>query len=147
MVQRLTINGVSVEEIPVDEIRYAYETIESDLHVIRKKSYSDWIPADIYLALRNSNATLYMFYKEDIYIGFIICSMIADPGGEPTLFVWATYQKPEYNYNKVGFTFLDNLALEKNVKVIEFHTSRPGWAKTATANGFKLTSYVYKKEV
>ena len=38
-------------EIPVDEIRYAYETIESDLHVIRKKSYSDWIPADIYLAL------------------------------------------------------------------------------------------------
>ena len=61
MVQRLTINGVSVEEIPVDEIRYAYETIESDLHVIRKKSYSDWIPADIYLALRNSNATLYMF--------------------------------------------------------------------------------------
>ncbi len=113
MVQRLTINGVSVEEIPVDEIRYAYETIESDLHVIRKKSYSDWIPADIYLALRNSNATLYMFYKEDIYIGFIICSMIADPGGEPTLFVWATYQKPEYNYNKVGFTFLDKLALEK----------------------------------
>ena len=147
MVQRLTINGVSVEEIPVDEIRYAYETIESDLQVIRKKSYSDWIPADVYLALRNSNATLYMFYKEDIYIGFIICSMIADPGGEPTLFVWATYQKPEYNYNKVGFTFLDKLALEKNVKVIEFHTSRPRWAKTATANGFKLTSYVYKKEV
>tara|TARA_R100001377_G_scaffold80746_1_gene59846 strand:+ start:762 stop:1205 length:444 start_codon:yes stop_codon:yes gene_type:complete len=147
MVQRLTIEGVSIEEIPIDEVRYAYERIEPDLQIIRKKSYSDWIPADVYLALRNSSATLYMFYKKDEYIGFVVCSLIADPSGEPTLFVWATYQKPEYNYVKAGFDFLDKLALEKNVQTIEFHTSRPGWAKTATANGFKLTSYVYKKEV
>jgi len=147
MVQRLTINGVSVEAIPASEVGYAYTTIEPDLQVIRNKSYSDWIPADIYLALRNSSATLYMFYKKDAYIGFVVCSIISDPSGEPTLFVWATYQKPEYNYVKAGFDFLDKLALEKNVRTIEFHTSRPGWAKTATTNGFKLTSYVYKKEV
>lgn len=147
MVQRSTINGISVEEIPVDEIRYAYERIESDQHVIRNKSYSDWIPADIYLALRNKNATLYMFYETDKYVGFVICSLISDPGGEPTLFIWASYQKPEYNYREVGFTFLDKLALEKNVKTLEFHTSRPGWARVARKHGFELTSYVYKKEL
>ena len=53
-----------------------------------------------------------------------------------------------YNLEQsVWILYRSLLALEKNVKVIEFHTSRPGWAKTATANGFKLTSYVYKKEV
>jgi hypothetical protein len=147
MVQRLTINGISVEATPIEEVRCAYERIESDLNIIRKKSYSDWIPADVYLSLRTGRSTLYMFYKEDSYVGFLVCSISTDTSGELTLFVWATYQKPEYNYIEVGFEVLDKLALEKNAKAIEFHTSRPGWEKTAGAQGFKLTSYIYKKEV
>ena len=62
MVQRSTINGVSIEEIPVDENRYAYDRIETDLHVIRKKSYSDWIPAHNNLSLRHKPSTLYKIY-------------------------------------------------------------------------------------
>ncbi len=53
MVQRSTINGISVEAIPVDELRYAFAKIEKDLQHIRTKSFSDWIVSDIYLALRN----------------------------------------------------------------------------------------------
>jgi hydroxymethylpyrimidine pyrophosphatase-like HAD family hydrolase len=147
MVQRSTINGISIEAIPVNELRYAFAQIENDLQYIRTKSFSDWIVSDIYLALRNEQSTLYMFYKDDEYIGFIITSLISDPGGELTLFVWATYQKPEYNYRQVGFDFLDKLALDKKVKTIEFHTSRQGWERVAGKHGFELTSYVYRKEV
>ena len=147
MVQRLTIDGISIEEIPQAEVKYSFETIEPDLKKIIKKSYSDWIPSDVYLSLVEEQSRLYMFYQEDTYIGFIITQVLKNRSNESTLFIWASYQKPEYNYVKAGFDFLDKLALEKNVQTIEFHTSRPGWAKTATANGFKLTSYVYKKEV
>jgi hypothetical protein len=35
---------------------------------------------------------------------------VKDLSGEGTLYVWASYQKPEYNYIKVGFDFLDKLA-------------------------------------
>lgn len=147
MVQRLTIDGVSIEQIPQNELKYSFEKIEPHLQKIRKKSYSDWIVADVYLSLREGDSTLYMFYKGDQYIGFVITQFVTDPSGVGTLFVWASYQKPEYNYREVGFTFLDKLALEKNVKTLEFHTSRPGWTRVARKHGFELTSYVYKKEL
>ena len=47
MVRRSTINGVVFEHIPVVDVRVAYERIEQDLHKIKKKSYADWIPADL----------------------------------------------------------------------------------------------------
>jgi len=63
MVQRLTIDGVSIERIPPNELKYSFEKIEPHLKKIRKKSYSDWIVADVYLSLREGDSTLYMFYK------------------------------------------------------------------------------------
>ena len=62
MVRRSTINGVVFEHIPVVDVRVAYERIEQDLHKIKKKSYADWIPADLYAALKAGNA--------DLFIGF-----------------------------------------------------------------------------
>ena len=50
MARRSTINGVVFEHIPVEDVRVAYERIEQDLHKVRKKTYADWIPADIYAA-------------------------------------------------------------------------------------------------
>lgn len=147
MVERLTIDGVGIEQIPVQDVKTAYQLIEYDLKRIKRKSYSDWIPADVYVALLNKQATLFMFYDSDNYVGFIVTSIIHDTNSKETLFVWASYQKPEYNYTEVGFKFLDKLAYNKNIEAIEFHTSRPGWERVATKYGFELTSYIYKKEV
>ena len=64
MVRRSTINGVVFEHIPVEDVRVAYERIEQDLHKIRKKSYADWIPADIYAALKNGKTDLFKIIKD-----------------------------------------------------------------------------------
>jgi len=147
MVQRSTIDGVSIEQIPQSEIKYSFARIESHLQKVRDKTYTDWIIPDVYLSLREGQSTLYMFYKDDEYIGFVITQFYTDPSGEGTLFVWASYQKPEYNYVKVGFDFLDQLAESLNAVAIEFESSRDGWKRTAQKFDFKLVSHTFRKEL
>ena len=147
MVRRSTINGVVFEHIPVEDVRVAYERIEQDLHKIRKKSYADWIPADIYAALKTGSADLFIGYDKDYYAGFIVTSSIQDAGGQPTLFLWATYQNPKFNHKDNGFIFLDKLAEECNVSAVEFHSSRKGWTKAAKRHGYEPVTQVYRKEM
>ena len=147
MVQRSTINGVSIEEIPPSEIKYSFTRIEPYLKRIREKNYSDWIIPDVYLSLREGRSTLYMFYKDDEYVGFVISQFITDLSGEGTLFIWASHQKPEYNYREVGFDFIDKLAENKNAVAIEFESSRAGWRKLAPKFGYNLVTCTFRKEV
>ncbi len=147
MVRRSTINGVVFEHIPVEDVRVAYGRIEQDLHKIRKKAYADWIPADIYAALKIGNADLFIGYDKDYYAGFIVTSFIQDEGGQPTLFLWATYQNPEFKHKDNGFIFLDKLAEECNVSAVEFHSSRKGWTKAAKRHGYEPVTQVYRKEM
>jgi hypothetical protein len=147
MVRRSTIDGVVFEHIPVEDVRYAYERIEQDLHKIRKKTYADWIPADIYAALKIGNADLFIGYDREYYAGFIITSFIEDASGQPTLFLWAAYQNPAYGHKDRGFIFLDNLAEEFNVSAIEFSSSRKGWARAAKKYGYEPVTEIYRKEM
>ena len=48
-----TIRGIVFDAIPPQQIRAAYNIIEKDLQKVISRSYSDWIPADVYSALRN----------------------------------------------------------------------------------------------
>lgn len=134
-------------KIHVDDLQFVYDEIEEKLRYIIKKSYSDWLPADIYVALKNKDADLYIGYKRDENVGFIVTSTQQNHGGGPTLYVWAAYQDPKYGYAKNGFELLEKLASELQADNIEFQTSREGWSKVAPAHGYKLVSYVYRKDM
>ena len=138
---------VKFSKIHVDDLQFVYENIEEKLRYIIKKSYSDWVPADVYVALKNKEADLYIGYEKDKNVGFIVTSTQQNHGGGPTLYVWAAYQDPKCNYSKDGFELLDGLAEQLKADNIEFQTSRKGWSKVAPKYGYKLTSYVYKKEI
>ena len=139
--------SVIFSRIAEDDLQFVYEEIKEKLRYIIKKSYSDWVPADIYVALKNEEAYLYIGYEEDKNVGFIITSVQQNHGGGPTLFVWAAYQDPKYGYTKNGFELLERLAEEIKADSIEFETSRPGWQKVAPKHGFKLVSYTYRRDL
>ncbi len=147
MVQRLTIDGLSIETIPLSEVRCAFEKIQPDLDQVRKKCQADWITPDVYLSLQEELSTLYMLYEEDTYIGFIIVNTLRSISGEDTLFVWASYQKPEYNYVKAMFKFLEKIAEEMKAVAIEFESNRKGWEKIAPLHDFNLVTQTYRKEL
>ena len=130
-----------------DDLQFVYEDIEEKLRYIVKKSYSDWVPADIYVALKNKEADLYIGYEKDKNVGFLVTSTQQNHGGGPTLYVWAAYQDPKCDYSKDGFDLLDRLANQLHADNIEFQTSRKGWSKVAPKHGYELVSYVYRKEL
>ena len=147
MVRRSTINGVVFEHIPVEDIRFAYERIEQDLHKVRRKSYADWIPADIYAALKNGSTDLFIGYEKDYYVGFIITSFLKDSSGQPVLFLWAAYQDSKFKNKDNGLLFMDKLAEEFKVSAIEFSSTRRGWARAAKKHGYEPVTQIYRKEL
>ena len=60
MVKNWTIKNTVFEYIPIEDIRITYNTIEADLKRVMTKTYTDWIPADVYAALRNGSSELYL---------------------------------------------------------------------------------------
>ena len=147
MVRRSTINGVVFEHIPVEDVRVAYERIEQDLHKIRKKSYADWIPADIYAALKNGKTELFIAYEKEHYVGFIITSLVRDSGGQPVLFLWAEDQDSKFKNRDNGLVFMSNLAEELKVSAIEFSSTRKGWTRAAKIHGYEPVTQIYRKEL
>jgi hypothetical protein len=147
MVQRLTIDGLSIETIPLAEVRCAFEKIQPDLETLKTKCKPNWISPDIYLSLQEELSTLYMLYEEDAYIGFIVVNTLRSISGEDTLFVWASYQKPEYNYLNAIFKFLEKVADDMKAVAIEFDSNRKGWEKIAPLHDFNLVTQTYRREL
>ena len=132
--------SVVLSRVAEDDLQFVYEDIKEKLRYIIKKSYSDWVPADIYVALKNEEAYLYVGYEEDRNVGFIITSVQQNHGGGPTLFIWAAWQDPKHDNTKQGFNLLEKLAEELQADNIEFQTSRKGWEKTAPKFGYELVN-------
>ena len=147
MVRRSTINGVVFEHIPVEDVRVAYERIEQDLHKIRKKSYADWIPADVYASLKKAESDLHIGYIKDEYVGFLVTCFTVDSGGEPVLSIWAGYQKPGYTFLEEAMDKMNKIAEKFNVTAIEFASSRKGWGKLANKLGYDMVCNLYRKEM
>ena len=149
MAWRLTTDdGFTLEQVPAEDIRLAYQWIESDLYEITERSYADWIPADIYSSLKTGTATLSMGYTTtQQYVGFLVTCLIHDAGGRPTLFVWAVHQSHKHNYKEQVFDFLEQIARELGAESIEFHSSRPGWERVASRQGFEMVAKIYKRDL
>ena len=141
------INEVAFEAIPTEDVRAAYTNIEADLRTVMRKSYSDWIPADVYASLREGKAELVVAYKKEQYAGFLALSMLNDFSGEKKLFIWVAYANPKYNIVAETFKFLDNIAENSNLIAIEFDSSRSGWMRTAKQHGYEAITRTYRKEV
>jgi len=147
MAKSWTINDTVFEYIPIEDIKAAYSNIEKDLKRVTQKSYADWIPADVYAALREGSSELYMAYTKDYYSGFLVLSVINDAGGEKTLYIWVAYSRPGYNNMEAGMEFLERLVQNTSITGMEFHSDRSGWSRAANTHGFKAVTTVYKKEL
>ena len=148
MGRRSTTNGkLTLEHIPLEDIRCAYVRIEEGLHEITKKTYADWIPADVYASLKAGNSDVHIGYIKDEYAGFMVTSFTTDSGGEPVLFIWTGYQKPGYCFMEEAFGIMDKIAEEFNTTAIEFSSSRNGWKTIAKNLGYEMVTQLYRKEV
>ena len=142
-----TIDGVTFKHVSQEELKFVYNNIESDLVRVTQKASADWIPADIYAAVRSGSTQLYLAFKDNYYAGFFVLTPLNSVIGEKTLYIWVAYSKPEYNIREAGIQFLDNLIQDTSITGMEFHSDRSGWIRAAKKYGFKAITTVFKKEV
>ena len=118
---------------PVDLHKY-WPEVKHGLENVLKKSNGDWIPEDVYTAIKNNTSTLHLVDE-----GFVVLTPKNDYDGV-TLFVWVAYghgvvwekYRPE----------IELMARQIKAKRIRFESSRKGWGKR-----YKYVTSIYEKEL
>ena len=120
--------------VPPSDLHRHWQYVKEGLKKVKQKSYSNWIPEDVYSALRNGTSTLHLFNG-----GFLVLTPQNDFDGV-TLFVWIAYG--EGDVWKKHAPEVEQMAKNMNAKRIRFHSSRDGWGRR-----YKKVASIYEKEL
>ena len=105
-----------------------------------------WIPEDLYMALKNNAATLYMVTIDGKEHGFLVLRLINDFDG-PRLHIWVLYSQSKVNLMAEFSDELDAIGKSNNAIRLTFSSTRLGWAKVAPKNGFSVRETVYERKI
>ncbi len=114
--------------------------VKAGLEATRAKCASEWLPEDIYLALKTGGAALVM---SDEAHGFAVLQRQARPYGA-CLLVWVLYAPGELEtIRRLMYGPLEAVAREAGVQKLEMH-GRRGWEQDSF---WQRQSTVYTHEV
>ena len=117
------------------DLRKHWPRILGSLCVVRAKAKTDWIPEDVYHALKSGAAACHVGEA-----GILITTLTrAEFSGEPALHVWIAHSTQDADVLEAGIPMLREMAKAAGVQRITFGSPRPGWAKR-----FPLISATYE---
>jgi|TARA_Y100000114_G_scaffold120536_1_gene115507 hypothetical protein len=129
------------------DVRVYWDSIEPGLREIRKQAKPEWRPEDIYSALLNGIAELYVDIEQSPCESFII--MQERPNAfQPckSLLIWVAYDKRGKAADQY-MDYIEQMAREKGCNKIEFWTPWLSLAESLTMKGYKITNYITEKEI
>ena len=123
-----------------DDLITVWDRVREGLVEVQKYSAEDWIPEDIYMAIKTGNAALYVADS-----GFLVMQLIPMFHGK-RLHVWCAYNngKPML---RTTLAFVKELAQEAGAKKITFMSPRDEWLSVGKRGGFKPTQTTFELEV
>ena len=124
---------MKLQYVPINDIGLYWDKIKPSL----KNMARNWRVEDAYCELKIGHSDLFVFTKDNYYIGYIITQRHGD-----TLHVWAAYSDTN-NVLVDGFEEIKKLATEHNLKHITFKSYRKAWDKVAPQMGFKKEVWTY----
>lgn len=116
------------------ELRQTWGFVRNGLETILRKSPEPWIPEDVYVALMNNRANLWLAIENDKAIGFVVGYINQD-----NFHVWCAWGDVSGNL-KQWFSELEDIARTQCTR-ITFDSWRPGWNRVAKELGFKPRSW------
>lgn len=129
------------------DVRVFWDCIEPGLREIKKESQTDWRPEDIYTALVNNIAELYVDIEQDPCESFIILQEKPNMF-KPTksLLIWVAYDKRGSAADKY-MEYIENMAEARGCNKIEFWTPHAGIAKALSHKGYETKLLIVEKEI
>jgi len=105
-----------------------------------------WIPEDLYMALKNNAATLYMVTIDGKEHGFIVLRLLPDFDGQ-RLHIWVLHSNSKVNLMAEFSDELDAIGKINNAIRLTFSSTRLGWAKVAPKHRFTVRETVYERKI
>ncbi|MDB9705180.1 hypothetical protein OAA77_00760 [Gammaproteobacteria bacterium] len=129
------------------DIRDFWDVVSSGLHKIKEESNPDWRPEDIYSAVVNDFAELYIDQNEAYCGSFIVLQEKPNPfNSSISLLVWIAYDVRGGAADKY-MQKIESIARDKGCSRVEFWTP---WAQLAEAlipKGYKTKYYIVEKDL
>ena len=129
---------MQVKYISKDELRSHWGWIKEGLEKVRAKGHDSWIVEDIYCDCFEQRSMLWIGYRDDQPVGFMVLQPIGD-----ALHVWVAYLTTHQDLLD-GFKEINKIASNGGAKKVTFTSVRKGWEKKARLMGFTPTTWEYK---
>lgn len=121
-------------------LRAAWPLILPSLQAVQAKAADDWIPEDVYHAIKAGDAACHVGTDATGYCGILITTRtIAEFSGTPALHVWIVHNTGGADVLEAGLPLLRQMARRAGAARITFGSPRPGWGKR-----FPLISATYE---
>ena len=129
------------------DIRTYWDSVEPGLREIKKEANPDWRPEDIYTAIVNGVAELYIDIEQDPCESFIILqekpSMFSPT---KSLLIWVAYDK-RGDANEMYMEYIEEMARSRGCDKVELWTPWRGLAQALSHKDYKTTLYIVEKEL
>lgn len=117
-----------------------WEWVRAGLVEVQAKTNAEWMPEDVYAALKGGSAFLFVIGADD---GFVIVQRTQSFDG-PRLFVWIMWGPRSLAHQQFAIEVeLDRLATSIGVRKLRMHSPRKGWERV----GWQAIETIYEREV
>ena len=124
------------------DLRAHWDYLRPKLELVLQKSPEQWIPEDVYADILNGHSLLWIAFKVDKPIAFIVGQIQANQ----TFHLWAGYCDPHID-DYFKWHMIEEIAQEAKCKRISFESWRKGWARKAKRLGFVPRKYIKELRV
>lgn len=135
---------MNLRAIEPADIAFEWERVRAGLLIVKHATTDDWLPEDVYMAIKTGAAHLFMAEDQDgDYLGFVVLKLVNTFHGK-RLDVWAAYCSGKQPAIRIYLPKIKELAKRAGASVIGFSSARPEWSKAAPRYGFKPAQVTYE---
>lgn len=139
----LTDGQLMLRRIEAKEVGAVWEQVRVGLVAVKKATTDDWLPEDVYMALKQGHATLYMGENEGAYLGFLVLRLVPTFHGA-RLDIWCAYSATKVPLMRRFFPEIQKVARQAGAQAIGFSSAREEWQAAAKRLGFVTRQINYE---
>ncbi len=131
--------------IAIKDIAHDWDRVRAGLLEVKQATTDDWLPEDVYMALKTGGATLYVGEDEQgDYLGFIVLRLVQTFHGSKVE-IWCAHSATARPLMREFWPQIQDVCRNVGADKISFSSAREEWQVAAKRLGFvpKQISYEF----
>lgn len=122
--------------IPATEISFEWDRVRAGLVEVKKATTDDWLPEDVYMAIKTGGASLYVGEDQHgDYLGFIVLMLVKTFHGSKVE-IWCAHSATPAPLMRTFWPQIQDIARQTGANKIGFSSAREEWQQAAKRLGF-----------